>query len=219
MAGPMTSRSQRRMEKRQALMLLAIIFAVALTSFVLGVMVGRKGGAGPISTLEVAPPRYPVATSPQVQIQENPAPEVSRPEKLSFYETLPRGETQPLGSGINLPAQGPTAPEAEPKSATTAKPKDLPAPKPPENRHAPEADLGDAYLVQAASFRKMDEARGFQEKLIAKDFPAYVEKIDLGPKGIWFRVLAGPFKDPLQAQDVAVRIREEFRITPLVKKK
>jgi len=132
---------------------------------------------------------------------------------------LPRGETQPLGSGINLPPQTTAPPKADLKPAAVIKPPPAALHPPAETHPLSLSNTAGAYLVQAASFRQLDEARAFQEKLTGKDYPAYVEKIDLGSKGVWFRVLTGPFKGPDQAQKIAAKLHDEFRITPIVKKR
>jgi cell division septation protein DedD len=99
------SRSQRRLEKKQAVLLLALVLAAALASFALGVMVGRAGSrAAPEPPPAAAPVRLPVAP---------PGPEgatgssgAQKGGDLTFYDSLPSGAQAPLGSGINLPPKG-----------------------------------------------------------------------------------------------------------------
>lgn len=107
MAGPIMTRSQRRMEKKQALVLLALVLAVSLVSFTLGVMVG-KSSREPVAVAPPPPERRPVI--PPASLAAKPPTSSRAPESLTFYDTLPKGEQPPLGSGINLAPADKTLP-------------------------------------------------------------------------------------------------------------
>lgn len=111
------TRTQRRMEKRQAVILLVLVLVVSLASFTLGVIVGRRGAerdlAQKIQQTEkvlVTQASSPVAPSMPVpatgqQVDVPPVEPVAEKTKLSFYDDLAKEtvtETVPLGSGINL---------------------------------------------------------------------------------------------------------------------
>ena len=126
------SRSERRLERKQVVILLILILAVALVSFALGVMAGRSG-SGRFAAREASvsiPPRMPVGkvptpapTGPGVPADPPATPAAASPaaSNLTFYDNLPRGEQPPLGSGINLPPQG-SAPPPPSVSAPTSVP-------------------------------------------------------------------------------------------------
>ncbi len=119
------TRTQRRLEKRQTIILLALLLLVSLVSFVLGVTTGRRGAErGFVHQLEAqqetvrivqAPVATPESTAPVVSSAESvTAPErtdrlvdaVVESARLSFYDDLAR-ESAPLGSGINQPPPPP----------------------------------------------------------------------------------------------------------------
>ncbi len=133
MKGTSKTRVQRRMEKRQAVILLVLLLVVSLASFTLGVMIGRRGAERDLAQkfqqterVLVAQTRVPVAVptpSPETEIVvgEESVDVVTEEVKLSFYDDLAK-ETVPLGSGINL------APLEDEQVATTVLPPiDLPA--------------------------------------------------------------------------------------------
>lgn len=140
MKGAAKTRTQRRLEKRQAVILLVLVLAVSLASFTLGVIVGRRGAerdfAAKLKQTEkvlVAQVPAPAASTRPVPIEENPvandaisdmtaqAEENAADEtKLSFYDDLSK-DTAPLGSGINLAPQEETTP-----APAVAPPLDLP---------------------------------------------------------------------------------------------
>ena len=130
------TRTQRRMEKKQALFLLVLVLVVSLASFTLGVIVGKQGAGRDLAqddqvTEEVMPVRVPVqpkplVASPPVKTEPTPvAPAVAEPPvektKLTFYDNLAKDGGAPLGSGINL------APQKELAKPVSKPPIDLPA--------------------------------------------------------------------------------------------
>jgi cell division protein FtsN len=246
------TRSQRRLEKKQAVVLLALVLVVSLVSFALGVLVGRSS-ARPV--VAVAPPqtvRLPVAEAVPPPTAAAPATGERAADSLTFYDSLPKGGQAPLGSGINLrPASEPaplaTAPADEPAKPAAASPAtevaasvptkpDVPAPLPAKaaapvakatapvaKATAPvvkvAAPAAGGYLVQAAAFRRSEDAKGLQAKLARKGYAAFTEKTDLGAKGVWYRVYVGPYASAGAADAVVSRLKAEERLTALVRKR
>lgn len=237
------SRSQRRMERKQAIVLLCLALAISLVSFSLGVMVGRSGNPPqpvataappvPVSTPAVNPAPSPspaaVSVPEATQVQggtEGQAPAevpaaVKQDEKLTFYDTLPRGE-QPLGSGINLPPD--KAAKTEPAADHAAEAKPAPAATPSAAKaevpvpKVPAAAKGQ-FVVQVASFKDAAAANSMLKKLSGKGYVLFVEPADLGAKGVWHRVYAGPYAGREVADRVASQLREREKISPLVRKR
>jgi len=112
------TRSQRRLEKRQTIIILALLLLVSLLSFVLGVTTGRRSAerdfARQIEEQQeevriVQVPAAPPVPAPAQPPAEEPAGEkgalidtVVENARLSFYDDLVR-DSSPLGSGINQP--------------------------------------------------------------------------------------------------------------------
>ncbi|MBN1959275.1 MAG: SPOR domain-containing protein [Desulfuromonadales bacterium] len=126
MKGTAKTRTQRRMEKRQAIILLVLVLVVSLASFTLGVIVGRRGAQRDFAHKLKQTEKVLVAPSPAAAPVPVPKPETAPaneskqadsapPEeqtKLSFYDNLAK-ETAPLGTGINLaPEEEKPAPQA-----------------------------------------------------------------------------------------------------------
>ncbi len=236
MARRVVTRTERRMEKKLAVTLLVLALAVSLVSFVLGVVVGKSGSRnaapqavdGPRERVPVAQVPLQAAPVPPAVREPEPAPAVrpdTTPKPLTFYDVLPKGEQAPLGSGINLP---PVAPSAAPPAvqqkhppapgvATPAAPEAIPPIEPPAP--LPTASKGGAYVVQAASFKTQDDARSLRERLEKKGYVAFLQEADLGEKGVWHRVLVGPFTDHAQAGEVVARLKAEEKLSGLVKKR
>jgi len=224
MVRQVVTRSQRRMEKKQAIILLVLVLAVSLVSFTLGVMVGRSGSrpAAVEAAASIPPVRLPVASVTSI-----PAPGGERQaENLTFYDSLPKGEQPPLGSGINLPPPREAASAGvEPLPATTSPAeKTTAAAKPQAKGPATEgvsspALSGGAYVVQAAAFRRSEDARALQAKLEKKGYPVFVQEALLGEKGTWYRVYAGPFPSSEGAEKVVARLTAEEKLSPLIRKR
>ena len=240
MVRQLATRSQRRLEKKQAVVLLALVLVVSLVSFALGVLVGRSS-AGPV--VAVAPPqavRLPVAEAVPPPTAAAPVAGERPADSLTFYDSLPKGGQAPLGSGINLrPARVPAPLATAPAPAESAKPSaaaavpvvatsmpaktDVPAP-PPAKAAAPVAKAAapaaaGGYLVQAAAFRGNEDAKRLQAKLARKGYAAFTEEVQLGAKGVWYRVYVGPFATAGAADSVVSRLKAEERLTALVRKR
>ncbi|MBE0596726.1 MAG: SPOR domain-containing protein [Desulfuromonadales bacterium] len=230
MAVPIMSRSQRRVEKKQALLLLALVLGVSLVSFTLGVLVGRGSAREPVAA---APERLPV-TVPKEEAPATAA--IPDPPPLTFYDTLPRGEQTPMGSGINLPpkekaavaqvAPPPAPVAAAAKVGVATKPAPV-APVPDTPKISPASATVEApkappsigsWMVQTASFRASGEARKLQEKLQGKGYVVLVQQADLGEKGTWYRVVVGPFASQSAADQAAARLKSEENLTALVRR-
>ena len=256
------TRSQRRTEKKQAVVLLALVLIVALVSFVFGMMIGRSSSTPVVAAVAPQPARLPVAppvpaSTPadvSAAIAEHPA------ENLTFYDSLPKGGQTPLGSGINLPPAKAPAPApvtavadsgeaARPvaedhgttetkgtdrpvagsptpvKTATTPAPVPAATPAPAPATKAvsavtpPPAVAAGGYLVQAAAFRRSEDARALQAKLGQKGYSAFTEAANLGEKGIWYRVYVGPFATTSAADAAVARLKAEEKLTALVRKR
>lgn len=223
---PVVTRTQRRFERRQMFVMIILVMAVTVASFFLGVMVGERGlfAGGKAET-----PRLPMA-----QIAPPPLPASAAPagaQKLTFYDDLPKGNSAPLGSGINLPKGGyvppppaaaatpvaaPQSPAAVPAPAPVREP--APAPPPTPEKAAPKAVATGAYIVQVAATRDQAEARRMVDKLNGKGYVAASERADLGAKGIWYRVTVGPYGDKAAADAAAAQLKQE-KFAAIVRKK
>lgn len=239
MSRQVASRSQRRLEKKQALVLVVMGLVIALISYGLGVVVGRSGGETIVhediaATERIAiQPTEPNPASGTLQ----PAEEAADPQ-LTFYDTLPEGNQPPMGSGINMPAQ-PTEPVAAPvdvridrePAAEVVASKPAPAvvkPKPqPIASVAPQpkavqasAVASGSYIIQVASVQKVDGAQNLSGRLSKSGYPAFVEKTDLGSKGVWYRVYVGPFASKNAADGAASTLKaSRLASSPLVRKR
>lgn len=245
MSRQVVSRSQRRLEKKQTLVLVVLGLVIALVSYGLGVMVGRSGGDTIIQEDLTASDRIaiPVPDTGSIGSTASSVEEPAAPQ-LTFYNTLPEGNQPPIGSGINLPDQ-PPEPSVDPvdvrrdapplkevvpvaPAPVAAKPKVVvpkPKPKPVASVPAkvvatPPAAVGDDYVIQVVSVQKIAGAKNLQERLSKSGYAAFVEKADLGSKGIWYRVYVGPFATRSAADGAASTLKAaHLASAPLVRKR
>jgi DedD protein len=220
MVQPVVTRSQRRIERKQVVLVVVLILAVAGVSFFVGVLFGQRGG--PLSDFSPDVEKPSLSTVTTIAPSPPPLPEVAeeKPEKLTFYDNLPKGNQAPLGSGINLPPEQ-KKPEIEAKKKDLAKPASLP-PEPTtmtKPATAPVASPDGAFVVQVASFRTWEDAGKLANRLKKYKMTTYVESADLGEKGVWYRVLAGPYDSRESADQAVGLMKEEERLSALVRKR
>jgi DedD protein len=241
MARQVVTRTQRRMEKRHALLMLALLLVACLISFALGVMVGRGG-----SREDVVEERIPQQKPAQVvaSVEAEPVPEtapVEAPvkEELTFYDTLPQGQDNAMGSGINLPPEE-EKPQQVPDKLASRRPAqktvslpvegkpglpeagtvaEAPVPQKPAVQK-PAAVMAGDYVIQVASSKDKQRAEALRDRLAAKGYAAFVEQADLGEKGIWHRVFAGPYSTKDDAEKIITALKsDKFSSAPLLKKR
>jgi len=223
------TRSERRSEKKQSFVLIAFLVTVAIVCFASGFMVGRNTATSQVTAkVSDSDTNKPVVNKP---ITAKPVEEKKEAEKLTFYESLPKGEQPPLGSGINLPPQ-----EQKPEPAVVqqvAVPPDTVKPAIPEKvfetakqetaapapAAKPKVDPETVkYVLQVASFPQPDESGKLMGKLTTGGYDAYVQQADLGSKGIWYRVYVGPITGKSKATSMQSKIEKEFKVKPILRK-
>ena len=222
------TRVQRRTEKKQVTLLAGLVVVISLGSFALGVIVGRNSVEPKIVQQVIAPQKIAtveeVATPPAA-----PVPPPAEEEKLTFYDNLSKENPPPLGSGINLPPEGEKLPsvkaaetpaptqseevvaavksEAAPQAPTPlTSPVEPPAAKKPSGM--PAVSRNGDWVVQLFASQSAADAGILRDKLNGKGYPAFITEADLGRKGIWYRVLLGPYADKdaaVQAQNYAAQ--------------
>lgn len=214
MVQPVVTRSQRRVERKQVVLIVVLVLAVAGISFYLGVQFGQRNVALSGVAADIEKPKLPIVTT--VVPPPPPVPEVTA-EKLTFYDNLPKGNQAPLGSGINLPPEQ-EKPVLEVKQKDEAKSTGLP-PKPLSKSASPAVapSVGN-FVVQVASFRAGDDATKLANRLKSYDLKTFVEPADLGEKGVWHRVLVGPYASRESADQAAALLRGKERLSALVRK-
>jgi cell division septation protein DedD len=229
MARQVVSRTQRRVEKKHALMILALLLVGGLVSFSLGVMVGGKDGSPDDVVEEQIVQQKPVSAAPLETGPAGAVPSEEEPieEELTFYETLPQGQDNALGSGINLPPEKEKT--GEQVSAPPVKKPAVPgevgpiASRPPVAKpvaQKPASSTSGDFLVQVASVKDRHGAVELRDRMAARGYAAFVEQTDLGEKGVWHRVYAGPFGSKEDADKTIAALKaDQFSSAPLLKKR
>ncbi|NKB44051.1 MAG: SPOR domain-containing protein [Alphaproteobacteria bacterium] len=187
----------------------------------------RVGGATSAPGAEniLPPPEAPKAPAPAaVAAVPTPAP-VSEPVPESAPAPVPVVDPSPKSA----PTPAVVAPDPEvapaplvapaPVVVETPQPAPVAAPSAPET---PEPTLEDMvaalsgdYLIQIAALRSQEAAEGEWQRISSRHsnlLGAYREKIvrvDLGERGIFFRLRAGPLKDRGAAEDLCEALAAE----------
>jgi cell division septation protein DedD len=191
---------------KQLVFLFMATTVVSVVIFLLGVFVGRGVPAArqsqdqltdPAATLATAsaPAPAPVAdTGPPAA--EPPAPPAET-EALSYKKRL-EGDTKTAESLKPAPSQSSSA-VARASAPTSAAPA------------AQQVVVGVAqpgtWVVQVHVLRDRTVATGIVQRLIAKDYPAYL--VAAGPPTSTYKVQVGRFKDREVAQKAVERLKEE----------
>jgi cell division septation protein DedD len=158
--------------------------------------------------------------------------------QLTFYERLPKGNRDLMGSGLNTakPAQLPPARVAPKPPAPAAKEAQLPetAPQPRDAAKAParttemppakespareapvrEDDAKGRYVVQIASYQVKREAEELRDRLKAGGMSAYIVESNIPEKGTVYRVRTGRHLNQKAAHEMAEKAGKGAIVIP-----
>ncbi len=165
--------------------------------FIFGTAIGF--GALYLFTDKEPPPTVaekPVAVKPEKEVkkepvkppEQKPAVAVTKPEEIKTEEDIPpKKEPEKAVSEEPIPEEKRVEVEISTEGVmTTEKPA-------PTVETKPEPVPKTTYSVHAGSYRNSERANAEVRRFSNHGFNAYIERADLGEKGIWYRVKIGMF--------------------------
>lgn len=145
------------------------------------------------------------------EIGKRPLTPPDRPEKepqFTFYESLQKDNILDIETPIKV---------GETKKIDTSKETSL---TPPGIRTGPSQPAREStslvYYVQVASFRDEERARKLAERLKGRGYPAKVVSKVIMNRGVWHRVLMGPFGNKTEANEKVAAIKKSEKLRPIV---
>jgi rare lipoprotein A len=143
------------------------------------------------------PVKAPSAKPEQTQVAVNPAPEAT--PKTGAPAPQPSTVPEPTP-----PASGPAAPPA-------VVPVPTPEPPPVVKEIAPSPPLQPKkeHGLVVGKFRRYKDAQRLLDKIKKKNLPGFIRK-----EGKYYKVWAGPFATPQEAEHARKSLRAAFKISP-----
>lgn len=146
--------------------------------------------------------------------------------RIQIYEVVgDGGATAPVTA---LPeAPGAEIAEVEETAVEAPAPEEAVVASPPVDKRAdrdkapevlPEAPRDD-YVLQVAFAREPEAAQALLERLVSRNYQVFIYEVDRGDKGLWYKVLIGPFVEKAEAEAVAARLKVEEKLTAIVSKR
>lgn len=105
-------------------------------------------------------------------------------------------------SGEQEAAPGPEESKPAAQQPAPAQPKPVEQPRPTVVKDTQESAYG-FYTIQVSSWRTQGKARAEAARLTSAGLEAYVQRADLGAKGVWYRVRVGRYPALSEAQQAA----------------
>ncbi len=131
--------------------------------------------------------------SPPLVPEEVKTPQVV-PESRNTLKGLPSRGLQGTGKSVERP-QGQGKDGQETRALTSRLDK-----------------TGKLYSIQVASFRSPKEADRYTKMLRDKGYEAFVKKVELPKKGIWYRIYVGRFKTFKEAKNFGITLQKKEKI-------
>ena len=159
-----------------------------LPSFLVGAVLGLAGG--------LAATQAPSYFADQVESLSSSVPQLPSgdTEELTFrFDDLLKNSEVPA----NPERYGPGAPAPSPAEAEANAPAD-----------APQALPVQAFHIQAASFRREEDAEQLRARLMLQALPAATARVEID-SGAWHRVTVGPIESAEEAKRIMNLLRDQ----------
>ena len=117
---------------------------------------------------------------------------------------VPASASSGNATGSATPANPPVSKSL---SSNPQQPKPEPSKSAPEQSSTKPASGPASYGVHVSSMQTEVKAKEEAARFVKAGYPAFVRRVDLGEKGIWHRVYAGPYDDRAAADRAAQEVR------------
>ena len=141
-----------------------------------------------------------------------PPPETPLPRPVPANSPAPPPSTEPVA------ASAPPAPTATPAPAPAAPPAPAPvASAPPQTAAAPAPSAGTdgrGYRLQLGAVKALENAKQAWDRIKRQNgdlvgaLSVSVDRVDLGDRGVFYRIHAGPIADAAQAERLCAQLRQ-----------
>lgn len=220
----------------QMVVAFVLVLACLLAAFFAGVYVGRDGALpAMVADTQTAEQESPAEETPQEgepdafdffsegEPQEPPPPPREIAERADPSTTLledaggqpePRREPQPRGETPSQP-QAPAESPREQPPATAEQPREQQPAGPAEQQEpaasTPAPASGDGLIIQVFSSDNYEQAQQILERLRAGGLPAFLSPVEMNDRTM-HRVRVGPYSERARAEQVAQRVRQDYRL-------
>jgi len=167
-------------EKKELIIIFLMFLVLVVTSFTLGIRLGKKL-ALPVSSVQTADPKPAEMKSP---IEEEADEALSQDQKMSEDEKLKKMMDESKNRLTTQLEQ--FAQESGESSA-------------PEE-DAPLSTMVGKFTIQLGSYNTMDEAKQFAEGFTVRGYNPIINEVKIDGKGKWYRVSLGLFNTAEEAK-------------------
>ncbi|MBP9680612.1 MAG: SPOR domain-containing protein [Bacteriovorax sp.] len=189
--------------KKEVALIFIFMILIAITSFVLGVRIGKK------YSLEMAG-ITPGDQKKVVELLSKNEEQLEEIKKNAESHTIEAGDIEhKLQEKISAEfGNGTSAPAAHGDSHSAASPNMSTAPK---QELSPNKDgFSGKFTIQLGSHRTLKEAEEFAEGFKARGYDPIINQIDIKGKGTWYRVSLGAFASNDEAKSYIAREKTLF---------
>tara|TARA_B100000029_G_scaffold223302_1_gene221255 strand:- start:4 stop:726 length:723 start_codon:yes stop_codon:yes gene_type:complete len=219
--------------KKEIALIFLFMLIIAVTSFVLGVKVGKSYNYDAAGFTEEDRTNISMNSRSEETVKDM----VKKDERTEEDKKLKRSEVldstykqleeefEKLDEKVNKDkkVKAPPAAKAPAKPIETVKKKEVPqvmvkeeAQDFPElNTPMPEASLRDQYrgkfTIQLGSYQSLRDAESFADGFRIRGYKPIINEVDIKKRGIWYRVSLGIFESVGKAKDYVLRERILFK--------
>jgi cell division septation protein DedD len=205
----------------QLVLLVCTVLVLMALSLMLGIRIERHQQVAELEAFGTMPTVHTKAVSETVEILPEVEPAPVSPAPMAEEPVASAEASTPVPS-VGKAAVPEPAPKPAPTAAKPEAPAPAPAPKPEPVKQvaapkppAPAVEKKEAvqghYAVQITSSQDRAMATYHMQVLKEKNFPAFIQEVDLGSKGTFYRVLVGPYQSEDEARNVQKELQKDSR--------
>lgn len=200
-------------EKKEVLLIFVFMILIAVTSFVLGVKIGKSFTYTEVeraveesarvdmkSTQEEAVQQMMDAETPAKDYEEDVHSRIEEHIRREFEENEQRLAPPPSKENVE-----------DPRANVLEQPLLQGEPLETVESTVPENSLRGKYTIQVGSHRSKNEAEQFANGFKVRGYDPIINEVEVPGRGIWYRVSIGIFESISDARDYAIKEQSLFQ--------
>ncbi len=185
-------------ERKEVFLIFVFMILIGVTSFILGVKVGKQYSFSEAGFEEADSTRVEMLSKQEEQVREEGIPEDVQIETENLREQM----NENLERKIREELEREAAPvENEPAVVPTRT--DI-------GQEQLQDSLSGKYTIQLGSYRTLEEAEQFANGFKIKGYNPIISQKEIQGRGTWFRVSLGAFNSVSEAKDYILKEKELF---------
>lgn len=187
-------------ERKEVFLIFVFMILIGVTSFILGVKVGKQYSFQEAGFKEEDSQRVELMSQQEERIHEGGKPTDVQIDTQDLREKMNESLEQKIREELEKESTPVPTVESEPQVESN----------PTVEAEAVTDNLSGKFTIQLGSYRTLEEAEQFANGFKIKGYNPIISQKDIPGRGTWYRVSLGAFDSLSQAKDYILKEKELF---------